>query len=193
MPGFSTQKLFKLLDKKQYCFLDISQLDFFMEQVASANPDMKGLNPTPRRMAALFRRISAKADSKLSYQDFAKFLQPTDLKPYLERIKKKTKLERKHFEKAKLSTLASIIKTKEKDERKPLTAFKSEVMLRKDNSKEVFVSQIDAQTASNMNIFSEEHPISQLIDDKLQASPYVLDQKQFAKSRESYVQPNPVT
>jgi len=140
MAGFSTQKLFNLLDKKNFKFLDMSQINFFMEQVAKANPDMRGLDPNPKWMAALFRRISNKVNSKLSYQDFARFLQPTDLKPYLERIKKKTKLERKHFENAKLSSLESLIHTKEKDRRKPLTAFKSEVMLKKVNSKEVFVS-----------------------------------------------------
>ena len=81
--------------------MNMAQLKFFMEQVALANPDMNDIEPTPKRMAALFRRISAKSESKLTYQDFAKFLQPIDLKPYLERIKKKTKLERKHFEMAK--------------------------------------------------------------------------------------------
>lgn len=73
-----------------------------MEAVAKANPDMDGLKPTPKRMNALFRRIAPTANPKLTYHDFARLLQPTDLKPYLERIKKKTKLERKHFENAKL-------------------------------------------------------------------------------------------
>ena len=105
-----------------------------MDQVAKANPDMQGLKPTPKLVNALLRRIAPATDSKLSYQEFARLLQPTDLKPYLQRIKKKTKLERKHFENAKLQSLVSLVETKEKDNRKPLTAFQSQIMLTKDDS-----------------------------------------------------------
>ena len=108
-----------------------------MDQVAKANPDMESIKPTPKRMAALFRRLASSIDTRLTYHEFAKFLQPTDLKPYLARIKNKTKLERKHFEEAKLHSLVSLLQSKEKDKRKPLTAFDSEIMLNKDEDREV--------------------------------------------------------
>jgi hypothetical protein len=38
-----------------------------MELVAKANPDMKDLKPSPKRMAALFRRITDSTDTKMSY------------------------------------------------------------------------------------------------------------------------------
>ena len=114
-----------------------------MSEVAKANPDVKGLLPTPKRMAALFRRISSSTDGKLSYQDFSKFLQATDLKPYLERTKKKTKLSRKHFENAKLRQIVGLIETRERDKRKPLTALSSRIMLKMSESKGLPMPSID--------------------------------------------------
>ena len=90
------------LDKKKYNYLDMDCINSFMQAVAKANPDMRDLDPTPKRLAALFRRIASSIDARVSYQDFARLIQPTDLKPYLQRIQKKTKLERKHFENCKL-------------------------------------------------------------------------------------------
>jgi hypothetical protein len=38
-----------------------------MESVAKANPDLKGLNPTQKRIAALFRRIGTGKDGRINY------------------------------------------------------------------------------------------------------------------------------
>lgn len=59
------------------------------------------------------------------------------MKPYLQRIKKKSKQEWNHVEKFKLESLVKLIKSKDKDERKPLTAFSSSIMLNKDPEREI--------------------------------------------------------
>jgi len=42
-------------------------------------------------MNGLLRRISLSYDSKVTFHEFARIIQPIELKPYLERIKNVTK------------------------------------------------------------------------------------------------------
>jgi len=48
-----------------------------------------------RRMMSLMRRLLTATDGKILFTEFAKILKPTDLRPYLRRIRKYTKEEKK--------------------------------------------------------------------------------------------------
>ena len=50
-------------------------------------------------MTGLMRRISASTDGKITFPEFAKLIKPVDLRPYLKRIRKYTKEEKKAVEK----------------------------------------------------------------------------------------------
>ena len=86
----------------------------------------------------LMRRMLTSTDGKLTYSEFAKIVKPSDLKPYLRRIRKYTKEEKKQVEMLKSAKEAGKFDQARTDLRKPLTAFKqSEVMLNRDPEKHV--------------------------------------------------------
>ena len=86
--GFSTQSLFRTLDRQKIGFLDQAAITHFMFMQANMDPK---LAPTVKRMTALMRRISTSTDGKITYIEFAKLIKPVDLVPYLKRIRKRTK------------------------------------------------------------------------------------------------------
>ena len=52
-------------------------------------------------MAGLMRRLVCNDDGKITFTEFAKLMKPTDLRPYLKRIRKYTKEEKKQVEQVK--------------------------------------------------------------------------------------------
>ena len=46
-------------------------------------------------MTGLMRRLVTSTDGKITFTEFAKLLKPVDLRPYLKRIRKFTKEEKK--------------------------------------------------------------------------------------------------
>ena len=91
-----------------------------------------------KKMLGLVRRLVSTPDGRLTFSEFAKVLKPTDLRPYLKRIRKYTKEERKQVQKVKHDYYAIKKAQFRKDLSKPLTAFKaSEVMLNKDPERHV--------------------------------------------------------
>lgn len=86
----------------------------------------------------LVRRIMTSTDGKLTYSEFAKAIKPIDLKPYLRRIRKYTKEEKKQVELLKTAKEEGNFEQSRLDLVKPLTAFKqSEVMLKRDSERHV--------------------------------------------------------
>ena len=84
------------------------------------------------------RRIVTNTDGKISFNEFAKLMKPSDLRPYLRRIRKFTKEEKKQVEHVKQQSYLTKFKQARVDLRKPLTAFKStEVMLNRDPERHV--------------------------------------------------------
>lgn len=86
----------------------------------------------------LVRRLMTSTDGRLTYSEFAKAIKPVDLKPYLRRIRKYTKEEKKQVELLKTAKEASKFEQNRLELVKPLTAFKqSEVMLKRDSDRHV--------------------------------------------------------
>ena len=84
------------------------------------------------------RRIVTNSDGKITFNEFAKLMKPVDLRPYLRRIRKFTKEEKKQVEFVKRESYLTKFKQARVDLRKPLTAFKtSEVMLNRDPERHV--------------------------------------------------------
>ena len=89
-------------------------------------------------MTGLMRRIVTNTDGKITFTEFAKLMKPVDLRPYLKRIRKFTKQEKKQVEYVKRESFLTKFKQARADLRKPLTAFKSsEVMLNRDPERHV--------------------------------------------------------
>ena len=96
------------------------------------------LQPTTKRMNALMRRILTNGDGKINYSEFAKLIGPTDLGPYLKRIRKRTKKEDKYAQDHQAQSDMNERAEKHAFQKKPLTAFKrSEVMLNKDPNRHI--------------------------------------------------------
>jgi len=49
-------------------------------------------------LMGLLRRLVTSTDGKITYGEFAKLIKPVDLRPYLRRIRKYTKEEKKQVE-----------------------------------------------------------------------------------------------
>jgi len=54
-----------------------------------------------QRLTGLMRRIVTNTDGKITFTEFAKLMKPVDLRPYLRRINKFTKEEKKQSEHVK--------------------------------------------------------------------------------------------
>ena len=87
----------------------------------------------------LMRRLLTAEDGKILLTEFAKLIKPTDLRPYLRRIRKYTKEEKKQVTNVKRESIIAKSKKARLDVRKPLTAFEgqSNVMLIKDPERHV--------------------------------------------------------
>lgn len=60
-----------------------------------------GLKKQQKRLTGLMRRIVTNSDGKITFNEFAKLMKPVDLRPYLRRIHKFTKEEKKQVEHVK--------------------------------------------------------------------------------------------
>ena len=86
----------------------------------------------------LMRRLVTSSDGKITFPEFAKLIRPIDLRPYLRRIRKYTKEEKKQIEVVKQQNFAAKLRQARTDLRKPLTAFiASEVMLNRDPERHI--------------------------------------------------------
>lgn len=78
----------------------------------------------------MMRRLATNTDGKITFSEFASLLKPVDLGPYLKRIRKYTKEEKKQVEVCKIADFKKQCSETRSGLRKPLTAFlASEVML----------------------------------------------------------------
>ena len=83
-----------------------------------------------RQLTGLMRRLVNNIDGKITFTEFAKIMKPVDLRPYLKRIRKYTKEEKKQVAIVRKEGYVASVKQARVDLRKPLTAFKKcEVML----------------------------------------------------------------
>lgn len=145
LKGYSIKKLFSKLDRLKRGFIDVSSIREFIQR-ASAFANMSGVTNKaqakkkmkPARYTGLMRRIVTNTDGKITFTEFAKLMRPVDLRPYLRRISKFTKEEKKQAEHVKHQSYLTKFKQSRLDLRKPLTAFRSsEVMLNRDPERHV--------------------------------------------------------
>ena len=105
------------------------------------------------------RRIVTNSDGKITFNEFAKLMKPSDLRPYLRRINKFTKEEKKQVEYVKRENQITKFRQARTDLRKPLTAFKtSEVMLNRDPERHVGLMPVQYGVESG---FTETRKLSQ--------------------------------
>ena len=98
LKGYSIKKLFGKLDKQGRGFIDVNSIRDFMQQHSledNGNLTKKKLAQQTRRLTGLMRRIVTSTDGRITFTEFAKVLKPVDLRPYLKRIRKFTKEEKK--------------------------------------------------------------------------------------------------
>ena len=98
LAGFSVKKAFKLLDKKGRGFLDVNSIrDFIVKHYSldEITRAQKKKMTFKRQILGLMRRLLTSTDGKVVYTEFAKLIKPVDLRPYLRRIRKYTKEEKK--------------------------------------------------------------------------------------------------
>ena len=86
LAGFSTKKLFKQLDRQGRGYLDVVILSHFIGE--HSDERIKKKTGFKKRMIGLMRRLETSGDGKITFSEFAKFIRPVDLKPYLKRIHK---------------------------------------------------------------------------------------------------------
>ena len=154
LKGYSIKKLFSKLDRLKRGFIDVSSIREFITGQGNCEPQLYnqllngvggrkiGSSAQPRRqgkrLTGLMRRIVSNSDGKITFNEFAKLMKPVDLRPYLRRIRKFTKEEKKQVEYVKQTSYIAKFKQARVDLRKPLTAFKSsDVMLDKNPERHV--------------------------------------------------------
>lgn len=98
LAGFSVKKAFKLLDAKGRGFLDVNSIRDFITKHFSMDEitrTQKKKLTFKKQIMGLMRRLLTSTDGKLVFNEFARVIKPVDLRPYLRRIRKYTKEEKK--------------------------------------------------------------------------------------------------
>ena len=104
-----------------------------------------------RSLTGLMRRIVTNTDGRIIFTEFAKLVKPVDLKPYLKRIRKYTKEEKKQVEVVKKMNVVKTATDLRTGLRKPLTAFhSSEVMLDRDPERHVGLMPVKYGTRNEL-------------------------------------------
>ena len=109
LKGYSIKKLFNKLDRLKRGFIDVSSIREFIDkqgpawQLHSLQNGKKlkssvGVKKQQKRLTGLMRRIVTNSDGKITFNEFAKLMKPVDLRPYLRRIHKFSKEEKKQVE-----------------------------------------------------------------------------------------------
>ena len=159
--GYSTKKLFKMIDKKNRGFIDVSSLREFIygtETLKSKGKNTKQVSLQHKRLISLLRRLISSTDGKITFTEFANVIKPVDLRPYLKRIRKYTKGEKKQVSQVQRQMFTTRFKQGQVDLRKPLTAFQaSEIMLNRDPERHV---KLMPARYGTHNELAESGPIS---------------------------------
>lgn len=94
LKGYSIKKMFKKIDRMNRGYIDVSSIREFLVSLDPLLQERKK-SSLKKALTGLMRRIATNTDGKITFTEFATLLKPTDLRPYLKRIRKYTKEEKK--------------------------------------------------------------------------------------------------
>lgn len=77
MRGFSTVAAFRLMDIKNFNYIDWESIMIFLKN--NAKGSRKREQPTKQKINAIFRRLDTNADTRLGFSEFAEAIKPVDV------------------------------------------------------------------------------------------------------------------
>lgn len=164
LKGFSIKKLFKKIDRMNRGYIDVSSLREFL---VASDPLLQERKKSwlKRGLTGLMRRIAENTDGKITFSEFASLLKPIDLRPYLKRIRKYTKEEKKQVEQYRVTHFQKRCHDTRHGLRKPLTAFiSSKIMLDKDPERHVGLMPAKFGIKNDSQVVKEISPRFSLIE-----------------------------
>jgi len=169
LKGYSIKKLFKKLDRQGRGFIDVTSVREFITKndpnFDESQSSKKKTISVKKALAGLMRRVLTSSDGRIVFTEFAHLMKPVDLRPYLKRIRKYTKEEKRQVERVQLDGLVRKVKEKRTGLRKPLTAFvSSEIMLNRDPERHVGLMAAKYGTSNELNLISESTGRQSFID-----------------------------
>ena len=163
LKGYSIKKLFRKIDQMNRGFIDVTSLREFMVMCDPLLQEKKKMG-FKRGLTGLMRRLATNTDGKITFSEFATVLKPVDLRPYLKRIRKFTKEEKKQVEMCKIAKFKKQCTETRNGLRKPLTAFLgSKVMLDRDPERHVGLMPAKYGISNKSKLLSEVSPSRQSV------------------------------